>query len=60
MRDYAAEAVLIAMTRSRDELDADRLLALGLTKLVEIIGEAASRVSTTIRDPYQSPVNDDD
>lgn len=52
MRDHAAEAAAIARTHSRHDLDADRLLALGLTKLVEIIGEAASRVSPAIRERY--------
>lgn len=44
MRDHAAEAIAIAAIRSREDLDRDRLLNLGLTRLVEIIGEAATRV----------------
>jgi uncharacterized protein with HEPN domain len=52
MRDYAAEAVEIARVYSRDDLDGNRLFALGLTKLVEIIGEAASRVSQATRESY--------
>jgi len=54
MRDHAAEAADIAQARSRSDLEADRLLALGLTKLVEIIGEAAGRVSPEIRDAHPS------
>lgn len=54
MRDHAVEAVAIAQTRLRDDLDTDRLFGLGLTKLVEIIGEAASRVSPPIRDAHPS------
>jgi uncharacterized protein with HEPN domain len=52
MRDHAAEAAAIARAHSRGDLDADRLLALGLTKLVEIIGEAASRVSPITQDAH--------
>jgi len=50
MRDHAVEAVAITRGRSRTDLDGDRLLALGLTKLVEIVGEAANRVSLATRD----------
>jgi len=52
MRDHAVEAAAIARSRSRNDLDTDRLFALGLTKLVEIIGEAASRVSPATRDAH--------
>ena len=31
--------------KSREDLDAERLLQLGLTQLLEVIGEAASRVT---------------
>ena len=39
--------------KSRDELAADRKLQLALTRLIEIVGEAASRVSqeTRLRHP---------
>jgi len=52
MRDHAAEAVALSRGRSRGDLDDDRLFALGLTKLVEIIGEAASRVSPTVQEAH--------
>lgn len=52
MRDHAAEAAAIAQRRLRRDLDDDRLLALALTKLVEIIGEAAARVSERTRDAH--------
>lgn len=52
MRDHASEAVAIAGAHSRNDLDADRLLALGLTKIVEIIGEAANRVSPATQDAH--------
>ncbi len=52
MRDHAAEAVAVVQGSSRKGLDTDRLLALGLTKLVEIIGEAAGRVSDVTRNSH--------
>lgn len=45
MRDHVAEAITLSKGRSRADLDRDRVLALALIKLVEIVGEAASRVS---------------
>ena len=50
MRDHATEALAFASGRSRMDLDAERLLALGLVKLLEILGEAASRVSPAFRE----------
>ena len=45
MLDYAEEILQISNGRSRSDLDNDRLLSLALTRLFEILGEAASRVS---------------
>jgi len=45
MLDHAREAVSMVSGRSRRELDTDRMLQLALTRLVEIIGEAAKRVT---------------
>ncbi|MBI5115235.1 DUF86 domain-containing protein [Candidatus Poribacteria bacterium] len=45
MLDYAKEAVSLSRGRMREDLDTDRTLNLSLTRLLEIIGEAASRVS---------------
>jgi uncharacterized protein with HEPN domain len=45
MRDHIAEALDLAKLRKRDDLDQDRVFALALIKLVEIVGEAADRVS---------------
>jgi uncharacterized protein with HEPN domain len=45
MLDYAREAVDMARGRRREDLDTDRQLNLSLTRLLEVIGEAASRVS---------------
>jgi uncharacterized protein with HEPN domain len=44
MLDYARETVDLSRDRSRADLDKDRLLNLALVHLVEIIGEAASRI----------------
>jgi len=45
MLDHAREACELVVGRSRAEIHADRLLQLALTRLVEIVGEAAGRVS---------------
>ena len=58
MRDHCAEGAAVAATHSRGDLDADRMLALALTRLVEIVGEAASRVSEDTRSAHpESPGN---
>lgn len=49
MRDHVNEAIGLAADRQRDDLDADRVFTLALIKLVEIVGEAAARVSGEIR-----------
>jgi uncharacterized protein with HEPN domain len=49
MHDHAAEATAMARGRTRVDLDHDRQFALALTKLVEIVGEAAHRVSAQSR-----------
>ena len=52
MLDAAREAVSFSTGRSRSDLDAERMLVLSLVKSLEIIGEAASRVSATYRDGH--------
>lgn len=52
MLDHAREAVALVRERSRRDLDIDRLLSLSLTRLMEIIGEAASRVSEGFREAH--------
>lgn len=46
MLQHAQEVISIVHGRSRSDLDDDRLLNLSLVRLLEIIGEAAGRVST--------------
>ncbi|NIA20968.1 MAG: DUF86 domain-containing protein [Anaerolineaceae bacterium] len=45
MLDHAREAVALVQGRRREDLDADRVLSLALVRLLEIIGEAAGRIS---------------
>ncbi len=49
MLDHAREAHALVAGKSREDLDRDRVLELALTRLVEIIGEAARRVSSARR-----------
>ena len=49
MRDFAAEAVEMAASADRATLDADRRLFLALTRLVELIGEASTRLDEATR-----------
>ena len=44
MLDASREAIALARGRTRQDLAEDRILELALTRLVEIVGEAASRV----------------
>ena len=45
MLDAAREAVSFIAGKNRQDLDANRMLTLSLVKDVEILGEAASKVS---------------
>ena len=47
--EHAREAVQITRDKTRADLDNDRLLNLALTRLIEIIGEAAGRVPEEIQ-----------
>jgi uncharacterized protein with HEPN domain len=49
MLDAAREAVAFGAGRAWSDLAGDRVLALALVRCIEIIGEAASRVSETVR-----------
>ena len=49
---YASEAVEITKGKTRQDLDRDRLLNLAITRLVEMLGEAANRVPEAIRTQY--------
>ena len=49
MLEYAREAIELARGRARSDLDSDRMLNLALVRLLEIVGEAAHRVSPETR-----------
>ena len=52
MLDAAREAVQMAQGKTRLDLDEDRPLNLSLVRLLEIVGEAASRVPPPERERY--------
>jgi len=53
MRDYAREAMQFASGRAREDLDSDRILELALVRLVEMIGEAATRLAPEYQASHQ-------
>ncbi len=52
IRQAADELTEIIQNRSREDLNTDRFFMFTVIKLVEIIGEATSKVSTELRDQY--------
>jgi uncharacterized protein with HEPN domain len=52
MRDAAVTALAFASGRTRDDLEADVMLQFALTRALEIIGEAAARMSDETRASY--------
>lgn len=52
MLDHAREAVEMAQGKTRSDLDRDRKLNLSLVRLLEIVGEAASRMTSDERTRY--------
>ena len=56
MLDHAREAASLTEGREREDLDAECVLTLALVQLLQIIGEAAGRVSASRRvEPLRSP-----
>jgi len=53
MLDYAKEAVAMAKGKTAEELNKNRQLNLALTHLVELIGEAASKIPRNIQARHQ-------
>jgi uncharacterized protein with HEPN domain len=49
---YARKAERLSRGRTRADLERDELFALGMVRAVEVIGEAASRVSEHTRSNY--------
>ncbi len=52
MLDAAREAVSFIKDRKRSDLERDRMLVLSLVKSIEIMGEAASKVTKESRDGH--------
>lgn len=52
MLDSAKEAASFIKDRKRSDLDKDRMLVLSLIKSIEIMGEAASKVTKESRDDH--------
>jgi len=52
MLDHATEAMRMAGGRVREDLDTDRQLNLSLVRLLEVVGEAAARVSEATQRKY--------
>jgi uncharacterized protein with HEPN domain len=49
MCQHAEEILLLCKSRNRSDLDDDRLFSLAIVRLLEIVGEAAARVSQPLR-----------
>lgn len=54
MLEYAQTARRLAAGRTRRDLDADEMLLLALTRAIEVVGEAAGRVSDGGRKAHPS------
>jgi uncharacterized protein with HEPN domain len=52
MLDKAHEALSLVSGKTRQDYDRDTALRLALTHLIQVIGEAARRVSSQIRERY--------
>ena len=52
--DAAKEALSFTIGKSRADLNMDRMLALSLVKEIEIIGEAAGKISEETRNKYKT------
>jgi uncharacterized protein with HEPN domain len=52
MMAYSCEAAAMLQTRTRADLDSDRMLNLALVRLLEILGEAANRVPAEVRSQF--------
>lgn len=55
MLEHAREAVALAKGHNRDDLDSNRMLELALTRLLEIVGEAASQLPESTKARYEIP-----
>ena len=53
MLDAAREAVYFAQGKTREDLDGNRQLVLSLVKCIEIIGEAAAKITLETRQQHE-------
>ncbi len=53
MLDAAQKALTFIQGRNRQDLDTNEQLALALVRLIEIMGEAASKVSKEVKERHQ-------
>lgn len=54
MQDHAREAIDMLGNKSPEQLRNDRMLQLALVQLIEIVGEAASRIPADVRSSHPS------
>lgn len=54
MLDHAKEAVALLREKEKSDLQKNRLLELAATRLIEIVGEAAAKISPEIQAKYPS------
>ena len=59
LREAAEKAIAFCQDRTRQDLDRDELLRLALTKLVEIVGEAAKLITDETRERYAEVARSD-
>jgi len=52
MLDAARDAMIFAEKKTRNDLDNNRMLALSIVKCIEIIGEAATKITKETREKY--------
>ena len=52
MLDHAREAVAMVAGKQRSDLQCERMLELALVRLIEIVGEAAAKVSAEGQERY--------
>ncbi len=52
MLDHSLEALEMARGTTRSDLDVDRQLNLALVRLLEVVGEAANKVSDGVREAH--------
>lgn len=54
MRDYAEKASRLSQGKNRADLDANEMYLLAMLRCIEVIGEAATKVSPEIRTKYSN------